>query len=336
MKEAKKITKIFLVITALLLIFAALGCAPTGRPVEIKVHEGTEGLKMEFLEKSPPDEVYVGEKFPLTVELSNKGAFDIKNGVFALGIERDYIWAPSEYIDNPIKFDLMGRSAYDPIGGFDRKTIELTAKNLDPQSETHTTTVALTACYPYRTEATAQVCIDTDIYGRRLEEKVCTTETLSMGTIEREGQELPRGQGAPIAITKIEQKMMPHNESDELITPTFMIYVRNMENGLPVDINVYDRACLATGISKQAWNVVSAKVYLSDRSVQLDCTPKLDPKSSDKTGHIKLEKQEDFIRCSLNEGIPKTLGTFTTPLMVDMDYGYTFTISKNVMIRRQV
>jgi len=30
------------------------------------------------------------------------------------------------------------------------------------------------------------------------------------------------------------------------------------------------------------------------------------------------------------------LGTYTTPLMIDLEYGYTFTISKNVLIRRQV
>lgn len=332
--ETKKRKLMFIFVA--LFIFAVASCQMQPQIPEIRVHEGTEGLTMKFLEKSPPDEVYVGDMFPLTIELHNKGAYDIENGVIVLGIEKDYIWASGEYEDKPIKFDLLGRSTYDPIGGVDRKTINLNAKGLGPQSETHTTTIAATTCYPYRTEATAQVCVDTDVYGQRLAEKVCTPETLSMGTIGIEGQELPRGQGAPIAITKIEQKMMMHPENDELIKPRYMIYVKNMQNGLPVDIDVYDKACTSTGISKQVWNVVRARVYLSDRSIQLDCAPKLDTESADKAGHIRLEKKEDFIKCVLEEGVHKTRGTFTTPLMIDLDYGYTFTISKNVLIRKQV
>jgi hypothetical protein len=330
----KKIQK-KLLLFGILLVFA-ISCVPE-RPVDIRVHEGTEGLKMDFLESSPPDEVYVGDIFPVTLDMQNKGAYDIERGVIALGIEEGYVEIRSpEYMDKLLGFDILGRSAYDPIGGIDRKTIVLKARGLDPQSETHTTTVAVTTCYPYKTEATAHVCVDTDIYGQRQAEKVCTPQTLGMGIIKRGGQELPRGQGAPIAITKIEQKMMMHPENDELIKPQFMIYVKNMGDGLPIDVGVYEEACTATGISNQAWNVVGARVYLSDRSVQLNCTPKLEPGSGSKAGYIKLEKQEDFIKCTLEEGISKAMGTYTTPLMIDLIYGYTFTISKEVLIRRQV
>lgn len=336
----KIIKTVFTLLTAFIVISLA-GCGTMssgpGSIATIKVHTGTEGLEFSFMEQSPPGEVYVGDRFPLTLEFHNKGAYDIKKGVFVIGAESDYITVPSEYKDKPVRFDLFGRSLYDPIGGMDRKTIILTSRYLDPQSETHTTTIAVTACYPYKTEATVQVCIDTDIYNKRQTEKVCSGDTLSLGTMQKETQKVvPNGQGAPIAISKIEQKMMMHNESDELVVPRFLIYVKNMRNGLPVNIDGYDRACESTGLSMKSWNVVSAKVYLSDRSIQLDCTPKLDYNSADKTGHIKLEKQEDFIRCTLPEGIPTTFGAYTSPLMIDLEYGYTFTISKNVLIRKQV
>jgi len=332
-------SKILMALTSIFIIIIS-GCgggtSSPGTITPIEVHVGTQGLEMNFLGKSPPDEVYVGDRFPLTLDFQNKGAYDIDKGVFVIGAESEYISVPLEYKDKPVAFDLLGRTLYDPIGGMDRKTISLTARYLEPQSETHPTTIAVTTCYPYKTEATAQICIDTDIYDKRLAEKVCKSSTLSMGTIQKDGQELPKGQGAPIAITKIEQKMMMHPESDETVIPRFMIYVKNTKSGLPVDINSYDKACEATGISKKAWNVVTARVYLSDRSIQLDCTPKLDSSSTDRTGHLKLEKSEDFIQCTLPEGIPMNLGTYTTPLMIDLEYGYTFTISKNVLIRRQV
>ena len=89
-------------------------------------------------------------------------------------------------------------------------------------------------------------------------------------------------------------------------------------------------------MSRRAWNVLKARVYLSDRTVQLDCSPKLNPESADMSSYIKLEEGEDAIKCELKGGIPKSMGTFTTPLMVDLDYGYTFTISKNVLIRKQI
>ena len=329
--------KIIIILLGILLIFSLTSCAPSRRqPVVVDFHEGTDGLELKFLERSPPDEVYEGDIFPLTVEMHNKGAEDITNGALLFSVERQYVHIPHEYTEGLAQFSLMGRSTYDPVGGIDRKSVQLTAGTLDPQSETHTTIVSVTACYPYKTAATAQVCVDTDIFGQREEEKVCKPVMLKMGTVTKEGQELPKGQGAPIAVTKIEQKMLQHPDNPEMVRPQYLIYVRNMGDGLPVASNVYQNACRATGISKQSWNVVGARVYLSDRSMQLNCRPKLDPNSADLRGHIKLEKKEDFVQCTYDPGILKTQGTYTAPLMIDLDYGYTLTISKNVMIRKQV
>ena len=324
---------------AILILIASLlvaGCmGPTTEPTA-PAHEGTDGLQIEFISRSPPDEVYVQDIFPLSIEIRNKGAYDITNGKLLFGVEEEYINIPSEYKEDLINFNLNGRTAYDPIGGIVRETVQLSARSLDPQSETHTTIVSVTACYPYKTEATAQVCVDTDIFGQRQEEKICTPTTLSMGTYTEGGQDLPKGQGAPIAITKIEQRMLQHPTNTEAIKPEYTIYVKNMGGGLPVASRYYQNACRATGVPRDALNVVGARVYLSDRSMQLDCKPKLDPNSADKMGHIKLEKDEDFIKCELSEGVAKTAGTFNSPLMIDLDYGYTFTVSKNVLIRKQV
>ncbi len=324
----------FLIAAAMMVVLA--GCSSTSTPKVVEIHKGTDGLEISFMERSPPDEVYLGERFPVSFEINNKGAYDITDGVLALGVEQDYVSVENkEYVDKnkPYTFSINGRSTYDPIGGMDRKTIELTAARLGPQAQTHTTIVSLTACYAYKTEATATVCIDTDIFGQRNEEKPCTASTLSMGTIKTGGEQLPSGQGAPIAITKIEQKMLPH-ETEGYVKPQYEIFVKNMGNGIPVASGYYQEACKATGAAAGFLNVVSAKVYLSDRAYQMDCSPKLAALAQDLTGHIKLEKDEDVIKCVLKQGIPKSMGTYTTPLMIELDYGYTFTISKNVLIKK--
>jgi hypothetical protein len=326
-----------LILAIIIMILLVSGCGPRSENLDVIVHEGIEGLEINFLERSPPDESYEGDRFPVTVELRNKGATDIPpdKGILVLGVEQEYVEIPSSYIENPvILFGLEGRSLYNPIGGMDRRTVELTTKKLGPQMEVITSTVAITTCYPYKTEATAQVCVDTDIYGEKMQEKVCTPNDLSMGTIERDGEELPRGQGAPIAVTKIEQKMLSHERQDSM-KPTYVIHVQNMGNGVPIDIDGYEKACEGASSQKKTVNVVKANVFLSDRTNQLDCKPKLEASSTDKAGYIKLEGGEDTIKCELKEGILKAYGTFTTPLIIDLDYGYTYTISKPVLLKKQ-
>ena len=175
MKTPQKTLMLFF---ALIALFSLASCAPTDLS-EIRIHEGTDGLIIDFMEKSPPDEIYVNDPFPLTVEIHNKGAYDIKDGILVFGIEEGYVFSPSEEINDLAKFDLTGRSSYDPLGGYYRKTLPLTAGSLDPQSETHTTLVSVTTCYPYKTQATAIVCIDPDIYGQRTGEKARMADTAS-------------------------------------------------------------------------------------------------------------------------------------------------------------
>jgi len=326
-------------ITTIAMLIIIAGCGPTSTNLEINIHEGTDGIEMNFIDRSPPDEAFEGERMPLTIEIRNKGAVDIENnkGLIVVGVEREYVSAPSEYFENPITFTLNGRSLYDPIGGMDRITVPLTVESLGPQVETITSVVAITSCYPYRTDATAQVCIDSDVYNERQQDKVCTPQTLSMGTVELEGQELPRGQGGPIAVTRIEQKIQSHDSPDR-IRPTYLIYIQNMGDGLPIDIDSYENACGGVTAMKRTLNVVKANVYISDKNTntQLDCNPKLDSTSSGLSGHLKLDNNEDFIRCELTGGVLKSLGTFTTPLIIDLEYGYTNTISKSILLRKQV
>lgn len=337
MNKKIKYSKIIAAFQLIVVLLVIAGCAPgTNTSISnVNLKEGTEGLVLKFMDRAPPNEVQPGQKFQMIVELTNKGSYDIKRGVLVLGLEKNYIATTQEFEDQPVYFDLEGRTLYNPIGGMYRKTIPLNAGALGSQQETQTTNIAVTACYPYKTQTTAQVCIDTDIYGEKQIQKACIAETISMGTVKSKDAEVPKGQGSPIAITRVEQKMLSH-ENDELITPEFVIHIANVGGGIPTSAKAYEDACRASGPDSKMWNVVDARVYLSDKSAQLDCTPKLVSASQDKAGYIKLSKKEEenTVRCRLKEGISKTKGTYTAPLLVELDYGYTFTVSKSVLIKK--
>ena len=51
---------------------------------------------------------------------------------------------------------------------------------------------------------------------------------------------------------------------------------------------------------------------------------------------IRLREKEDMIRCESKDedDIPKNRDAYTSPLKIELDYGYTFTISKNIIIEK--
>jgi len=196
----------------------------TNIPTGYEFHTGKSGLKISFLQNSPPSQVYAPEKFvdedgktavsrqgsefPVSLMLKNEGAYDIKNGYISFSLEQDYMelqsWAfpgktteyeqPTDIMINPegkkIKFDLEGKSSMNPAGDDKILAATILAKPLDKQSVTHTSNIIATACYEYRAEANAAICLDTDVYNLKPGIKSCALKTIT----------LSGGQGAPVAV----------------------------------------------------------------------------------------------------------------------------------------
>jgi len=185
-----------------LLVIAGCGIGGGGKkdPISgVDVHVGFKGLTMDFLENAPPENVFesvitnnkpILSIFPVSLNIKNKGAFDIKDGVIVFGFEKayvDYQETPKyvvEYVGGGdvdqveifkegIQFDIEGKSITSPIGDEDFITVNAVAKQVGPQSEMHTSTIFATACYPYNTEFGTSVCIDTDIIGDFKGRKAC-------------------------------------------------------------------------------------------------------------------------------------------------------------------
>jgi len=325
-----KLKTLFLISVMLFII----GCQTQQQtmPTYVDVHKGTDGLKMDFLETAPPEEVYSKETFHAGIEVENRGAFDISKGYLALAIEDDYMdvpedaWEGSSLTGKKGKeirtFDLEGKSRFNPKGRGDTITVKLESKEIDPQSETHTSIVMITACYKYKTELSTEVCVDTDPYSLKQKVKACEIQEKSFS-----------GQGAPVAVTKVEPKMLPH-DSPNFVKPSFMIYIKNKGNGEVVNKNNVMDACSSINLSHEAFNTIFIKAKLSDEP--LDCSPKEIQGSETKEGYIRLKEKEDFVRCTLTAGVSKSVGTYSTPLTVELDYGYTLSVSRDVEILKEL
>jgi len=290
------------------------------------IHTGTEGLYMEFMKGSPPKEVYQNGLINFNIMLENKGAYGIKKGFLSFGYDEDYF----ELVKGEEKLDftkdekdnvLEGRSKENLKGERRFIVYQFKAKQIDMQSETHTSDFALTSCYEYQTTTTQQVCIDTNYYELKPIIEQCKVKDISLNS-----------QGAPVALTKIEGQILAHADESK-IKPQFVIYISNKGKGEVIDSDKVEDACSSSSLNYADINAIKISAFLGDK--QLDCKPKKSPDSKEMEGYIKLKKDQDFVRCSFDEGISTGVSPYLTSLSVKMDYGYTFSESKEVMIKKE-
>ena len=239
----------------LILISIISGCSSgNNNSTDVKLQTGTKGLTLEFLQGFP-EQVGEEENFFAGVEIRNEGFSDIKNGKLIATLEQDFLnimsWelpstAHSTY-DNVISYDLKGKTISNTRG--DRQIIRavINAKKIDDTRNKMRSNVVFTACYPYSTVLSDVICIDTDPNNLGVAEKSCEAKEVT-----------GESQGAPIAITKIEYRIIPGGNSDE-VGMEFGIYAQNKGDGLLINRERYEDICLGHGIEKEDYNVVTLK-----------------------------------------------------------------------------
>ncbi|MBW2990443.1 hypothetical protein KY348_01930 [Candidatus Woesearchaeota archaeon] len=174
-------------------------------------------------------------------------------------------------------------------------------------------TFMITNCFLYATYAAPIVCIDPTPFSE--DRKVCYP-TPYTGT---------KGQGAPVAVTYIEQENSPRQA-------VFTIHVKNVGRG-----QVYDPGKLEMCSPYFPGRVSNADLniaYIGDIRVsgdlqRLDCTPnnfvRLDPHTG-----------EGIITCTYNIPFSGLRSAYRTPLVVELWYGYSRTLQKRVFIKRAI
>ncbi|MBI2523461.1 hypothetical protein HYW19_03655 [Candidatus Woesearchaeota archaeon] len=313
--------KKIILITGILLLLAITGCNKFGKggqtPIsDADLRKGMDGLKMEFLSNAPPEKVFAESGFPISLKLKNAGASDVEDGsgIVVFGFEKAYVNVPQERVS----FSVKGKSVYAPLGEDEFITINARTGAIGTQSEEHPSSIFATACYPYKTVLGASVCVDPDITGQRRGQKACTVKDLAF----------TEGQGAPVSVTKVEARILPQDNGR--IKPHFLIHVKNAGNGEVIDLGKVESVCTSEALNYKDFNTLVVKASLS--GVALKCNANEESESVT----VRLRDKEDLIRCTYekDDGIDSGVDAYAAPLKVELDYGYTFTISKSIIIEK--
>jgi hypothetical protein len=195
-----------------------------------------------------------------------------------------------------------------PGGGQEFLQYRANIDSWPPGLDEYPTTLLLTNCYGYVTYAAPLVCIDpmpmTD------QRKVCTPGTISMSS-----------QGAPVAITRIEQE----NTRKKSI---FTIHVKNIGNGEIIDWGHLERCSpyYPDDLQAKHKNVLQAfNVRIEDEI--LDCNRE--------AGRVRLDQNgEGEITCTYDLEFTNLQTAYTTPLIIEFWYGYQETETQNVMFKK--
>jgi len=321
----------------LIAIVMLIGCNKTGDSDPITredIYEGSDGLVMEFVKGSPAKEVfasYEGQEsiFDIGIEVENKGAYDIESGVLTLTLERNYMdideWSTNRLLvstdENTAIFNLEGKSTKSLLG--DRDVVYIRAKALEipeKQSETHTSNILFTTCYNYKTSLFQTVCVDPDVNNLMVGEKACDVEEISLSD-----------QGAPIAVKSVEYDMLPHR-FEERIKPLFKINIENVGKGEATRPDIISKVCSGESLDYKDFNLIKVSARLSNSD--LNCN--LLAQDGNLIGEARLKERKGSVRCALEEGVDKDKGAYLSPLIVEIEYGYTSSISKEIKLKRHI
>lgn len=257
-----------------------------------KYQKGTSGLLLNFMPGAPPAKVLGSSSLSAMVEIQNKGAYHINNGVMYLtGYDKRYLFGSDQKSQS---FSIEGKSAYNPNGEF-KDIIEFTddsIENVPSDIDSFSQTLKATACYYYETLATPEICINPNQYSADASDSVCDVRPIT----------LSGGQGAPIEITKVEEELM-----DNKIV--LKIFIKNSGGGTPFvkDKNNCHSSLEISDVDKV--NVL--EVSFSNYDLTGSCKPK----------PIRLSKGAGFFICNAElSGLGDS--AFMSPLRIKLGYNY--------------
>ncbi|MBN1793122.1 hypothetical protein JW826_05555 [Candidatus Woesearchaeota archaeon] len=171
----------------------------------------------------------------------------------------------------------------------------------------------ITNCYMYTTYASPTVCIDPSPFSES--RKVCVPKTYT-GT---------SGQGAPVAVTYVEQENTPRES-------IFQIHVKNVGGGrvyAPGAAEICSPYSPVRVTNNDLNIVLLGDIRVSGDLQRLTCTPgdfiRLDPKTN-----------EGVVTCRYELPFSGLKSAYEAPLVVELWYGYEKTIEKSVTIKRAI
>lgn len=297
-------------LTLVLLVVIGCNSGPSGQNIQEDYHTGTQGITINFLANSPPSRIYEGDNLDIAMELQNKGAYPGEGqsltGKLALsGFDPASISGSWDGGGN-MPTGLEGKNQGNPEGGYGVMTFkDMSGVHVPFDADYYEPTILVHSCYKYETEADVMVCIDPDPYKVVQENKVCEIGDVSLGG----------GQGAPIAITRVEEEV----GSDKIY---FRIYVSNSGDGTPMLTSAYSDCPF--DVELQDLDKATAQIKLP-----YDASPDCSPRGTT-SDPIRLTNGEGYIFCKFSK--PASQSAYKTSLNVKLDYVYSSSVSKQIRI----
>lgn len=292
--------RIVLFLMLFLLAFTFLGCdgfSSNGTtPTNDNYNTGTAGLKVNFMTNSPPSELFNGQSFPIIIEVYNQGVTDTSPYVVLTGFDTNILrvdWTSRQ------GSKVSGKSQMNPTGGYG--VIEDNVRvSLPNDINTFSSPLTAIICYDYITEGVTSVCVDPDPTNNK--DDVCSARI----------SQLSGGQGAPVAITKVEAK-------PSIGVNYFLITISNMDK--TGQIIKSSKVSTCTDLDYDEVDVVDiASATLGTRS--MTCEPST----------IRLVNGVGATTCEVS-GLGNG-NAYTTSMVLNLRYGVKTSISKSLNIRR--
>lgn len=299
----------------ILIILSSCQFLPQQTEQRPETYIGTEGISLNA--QLLLDKIFPNQETEMIVTVMNNGAYDISEGYMNLITEEQFIKEQNiKYYDsqgnleeNKNEYSIQGRGITKPYGDQVRFKYILKAQELPQQTERYSSLIIAQTCYPYKTYATIPVCIDTDINNMN-PDKICKSGS----------ETITGGQGAPIAITRVETKMVPEYSGNEVkVKPHFEIDIENVGSGSVIKPTQAKEAC--EGKSKDIENIVGVKVIFNN--IKLDCAREYEH---------KLVKEKTTLKCKLPDKEQIQKGTYKSLVKIELDYAYTTTGTANIEI----
>ncbi|MBI2651243.1 hypothetical protein HYX01_02135 [Candidatus Woesearchaeota archaeon] len=305
--------RIFFVMLLLFAVNIISGCIKE-ESFSDKELKGTEGITIDFIKDYPQEKYTIEKDVPVDIilEIRNKGAYPeteeqkIDGKVYISGFDKSIIDIEKE----KDLADVLLPSAFVayPEGSLDN--IQFDGKILSEKlrAEKYEANIMATLCYSYATKAAASVCVDTAPLEKN---KVCSAESKTLTS-----------QGAPVAVTRIDEEV----SSDKI---HFKISISNAGNGDVINREVLEK-CNPYGdkrLERDDFDKVElVKVTLGQQ--ELKCNAE--------NNKIRLFNGQGFAICTLDKEDFKNIPTFTSPLNIELKYGYKSTILKQINVLKVV
>lgn len=294
------------IILGMFIVLLLAGCIPTETtPSQEDIRKGTKGVEVAFTQNSPPRSVYEEESFRVGATLTNEGAYQAEPYV-TLSVEDDYI----EMEETNKGISIKGKSSTSPEGGRDTLYFDAAAKEIPGQLKKHPTTIIMSVCYSYKTFLTEQLCINPN----PASDDVC-----------KETKKSQNSQGAPVAITGLETRMQ---KTKDEVYPVITIDVNDKGRGTVIKNDEVKKGCSAEKMRRNELNVVKlSKLTVGNNELgkDIECEEE-----------ITLRNGRGRFTCKFKEPIDASSPAYEAQTEIELEYGYSRSVSENVDIERSI